>query len=48
MNASEKGHIKIVKILLEQEGIDINAGDVSLIYSNFHSIIRYFKIMFGN
>ena len=27
MKASEKGHTEIVKLLLEQEGIDISAKD---------------------
>ena len=28
MRASGKGHIEIVEILVEQEGIDINAKDI--------------------
>ena len=28
MLASEKGHTKIVKILVEEEGIDINAKNI--------------------
>ena len=28
MHASNKGHTEIVKILVEQEGIDINAKDI--------------------
>ena len=32
MNASLNGHTEIVKILVEQEGIDINAKDN--VYSN--------------
>ena len=30
MLASEKGHTEIVKMLLEQEGIHINAKDICL------------------
>ena len=32
--ASEKGHTEIVKILVEQEGIDINAKD-DIYFNNF-------------
>ena len=39
MLASKGGHIEIVKVLLEQDGIEINAKDVYLILSMFHSII---------
>ena len=47
MWASESGHTEIVKILLEQNRIDINAKDVYLISFMFHSIIQNFKIMIG-
>ena len=48
MWASENGFTNIVKILVEQEGIDINAKNVLLFLSKFISIISYFKIIFGN
>ena len=32
MYASEKCHTEVVKLLLEQKGIDINAKDVYLFY----------------
>ena len=48
MRASMSGHAEIVKILLEQEGIEINAIDISLLLSMFISINLYFKVMFGN
>ena len=48
IKASEKGHTKIVKILLEQEGIDINAKNISLFLTEFISIILYHKIIYGN
>ena len=32
MKASRKGHIEIVKLLLERKEIDINVKDISLIY----------------
>ena len=47
MFASDYGHKEIVKILLEQEGIDINAEDIELYYSKFISMNWYFKIIFG-
>ena len=37
--ASKNGHTEIVKILLEQKGIDINAKDIYLFLSKFASII---------
>ena len=30
MKASEKGYVQIIKILVKQEGIDINAKDIYL------------------
>ena len=39
MNASEKGFTTIVKLLLEQEGIDVNAICVFLFYFGFITII---------
>ena len=33
MKASEKGHIETVKMLVEQEGIDINAKTIYLLLS---------------
>ena len=48
MWASANGYTEIVKILVKQEGIDINAKDIYLFYSKFISIILYFKIIFEN
>ena len=48
MRASIKGRTETVKILLEQEGININAKSVSLFLPKFISIIRYLRIIFGN
>ena len=48
MYASKHGHTEIVKFLVEQEGIDINAKDISLLLSVFISIILYLEIIFGN
>ena len=39
MYASDSGHTETVKILVEQEGIDINAKDIYLYYSLIISII---------
>ena len=39
MNASEDGHAEIVKILVKQEEIDINAKDIYLYLSIFILII---------
>ena len=39
MIASGYGRTNIVKLLIEQEGIDINAKDVELLFSKFISII---------
>ena len=39
MLASEEGHTETVKILVEQEGIDINAKNISLLLSIFILII---------
>ena len=47
MMASMNGHTEIVKIFLEQKGIEINAKDAYLISSKFQSIIRYFEIIIG-
>ena len=47
MYASSKGHTEIVKILLEQNGIDINAKAVYLISAKFDSIVRNFTILIG-
>ena len=35
MRASEYGHTETAKILLEQEGIDLNAKDIKLFLSKF-------------
>ena len=48
MRASAKGHTEIVKILLEQEGIDINAKGILLFLLIFISIIWDFKIIYRN
>ena len=45
--ASLNGHTEIVKMLLEQEGIDINAQDTKLFLSKFILIILYFKVIIG-
>ena len=42
------GHPEIVKILVKQEGIDINTKNVYLFYLKFFTIVSYFKIIFGN
>ena len=47
MFASEIGQTEIVKMLLEQDGIEINAKNIYLFSSMFQSIIRCFKIMIG-
>ena len=39
MKASCNGHKKTVKILVEQEGIDINAKNILLFLTKFLSII---------
>ena len=39
MRASSDGRKEAVKILVEQEGIDINAKDIQLFLSKFISII---------
>ena len=38
MLVSDIGHTEIVKILVEQEGIDINTKDIKLFLSKFISI----------
>ena len=46
MNASENGHKEIVNILVEQEGIDINAKD-KVYFNDFlfqNNIWNFFKI----
>ena len=48
MNASYKGDTETVKILVKQEGIDINAQNIKKILSIFIFIILYFKIIIGN
>ena len=45
--ASCYGHTEIVKLLLEQEGIDVNAKAAFLFDSEFISFILDFKEMFG-
>ena len=42
MGASAKGNTEIVKILLKQKEININAKKINLFYSKFISIILYF------
>ena len=46
--ATRNGHIEIVKLLVEREGIDINVKDLYLFLSKFISIIGYFNIIKGN
>ena len=48
MYASKNGHTEIVKIFIEQEGININAKDIYLYLSLFISFIFYLKIIFEN
>ena len=48
MRASECGCTEIVKALVEQEGIDVNAKNIDLFLSKFISIIWCFEIIFGN
>ena len=48
MLASLNNHIEIVKLLLEQKGIDFNAQNVYLFSLGFISIILYLQIIFGN
>ena len=48
MLASSEAKTKIVKILVEQEGININDKDDYLFYSKFVSIFWYFQILYGN
>ena len=48
MKASEEGYTEIVKVLLEQEGININYKDIKLFLSKFILIIFNFKIIIGN
>ena len=43
--ASEGGHAEIVKLLLEQDGIYINAKNIYLFSSVLLLIIQYFKII---
>ena len=45
--ASQDGHTEVVKLLIEQEGIDINEKNIWLFWSMFISIILDFKIIFG-
>ena len=46
--ASEKGNTEIVKMLVEQDGIDINAKNIYFFLSKFISIILDFKIIIRN
>ena len=46
-NGFFKNNLKIVKFLLEQNGIDINAKDVHLFQIIFHSKTSNFNKMFG-
>ena len=43
--AIENGCVEIVKLLLEQKGIDINAKSIYLFHLEYISIILYFKII---
>ena len=47
MMASENGRTDVVKLLLKQNGIDINAKTVFLFSLDFISMIRNFKVIFG-
>ena len=46
-SSGKSGNFELVKYIPEQEGIDIVAKDIQLFFSNFISIIWYFKIIFG-
>ena len=46
--ASERGLTETVKLLVKQEGIDINAKDTLLFLSIFILNILHFKITYGN
>ena len=48
MFASERGLTETVKLLVKQEGIDINAKDTLLFLSIFILNILHFKITYGN
>ena len=39
MGASQNGHTEIVKMLVKQEGINVNAKDIKFLLSEFISII---------
>ena len=43
MKASEKGYSKIVELLIEQEGIDINSKNIQLFLSKFNKLFRNSK-----
>ena len=47
VSASESGNVELVKFILGQEGIDINAKDIYLFLSKFILIILDFKMLFG-
>ena len=47
MFASRYGHPEIVKMLLEQKGIEINVRNIYMLLLKFQSIIQCFKIIIG-
>ena len=47
MRATTRGFTEIVKLLLEQEGIDINSKSDNMFFLMFISIIFYLIIIFG-
>ena len=47
MYASKKGSTEIVKLLLEQKGIDVNAKNIYLFCLELISTIFNFKFKFG-
>ena len=47
MIAIGSGCTEIIKMLLEQKEIEINAKDVYLFLSKFYSIIQNFKVILG-
>ena len=47
MIACERGHKGVVQILLQQEGIDINARNICLFITIFIQNISYFMIKFS-
>ena len=47
MQACKMGRMDIIKLLLEQKGIDVNAKNVDLLYLIFYLIVLDFILIFG-